>query len=322
MTDRELQELRREKWRVNGQPIRTLDDAHAFIESVGFCLMYPLRAAVAVPTFIGAYAGTDQDLPTWQHAFADPRAKDATELMVRTLRHKYAYEAKLFGETNFLVASSVFPFFYGVVGDRNPRSAPKTGPRAEYSPLAAHTFEVIQKEGPITKDKLREILGGELSEAAIDRALGELWSKLRITRVDYNPEEGAFWDVMFRWSAEPVREGVNISLAEALTALISKYLDCVIAAEQSEVEEFFSNFVSRSRAREAINALLAARELQYIHIGGRAMLQITPPKAEPAPRAPREPRPVRATVRAGQPIGRRPRRAVEPPKNDKGPEKQ
>ncbi len=311
MTEQELQDQRRAKWRADGRPIQTIDDAHEFIESVGFCLMYPVRTASLVPTFIGAFAGTDLNLPTWQHAYADPRAKDATELMVRLLRQKYAYEANLFGDTNFLVASSVFPYFYGLVGDRNPRQAIKAGPRAEYSPLAAHAFEVIQKEGPITKGKLSEVLGGGLSEAALDRALGELWSKLRITRVDYVPEEGAYWDVMFRWSAEPVREGMNISMAEALTALISKYLDCVVAAEQSEVEDFFGHFVAKSKAREAINALLAAREFQYVHIGGRAMLQVTPPKTPIESRGFRRD----GVPRPGQPIAKRPmRRRVATPK--------
>jgi hypothetical protein len=319
MTERELQEQRREKWRVSGQPIRTLEDARDFIESNGFCLMYPVRPAMLVPTFMGAYAGTDQNIPSWQHAFADPRAKDATDLMVRTLRAKYAYEANSFGESDFLVSAAAFPFFYGLVGDRNPRQAPKVGPRSEYSPLAAHAFQVIQKEGPVTKGRLKELLGGELSSAALDRALGELWAKLRITRVDYRPEEGAFWDVLFRWSPDLVREGMNISLAQAMTALISKYLECVVAAEQAEVEEFFSNFLSRSRAREAIHALLAARELQYVHVGGRAMLQITPPKIStvPLPRVHRQ-EPVKmqtppAIVR-GQPIAQRPRRKMVPAK--------
>ena len=130
MTDKELQELRNEKWRVNGRPIRTLDDAQEFIESVGFCLMYPVRPPVLVPTFVGAYIGSGESLPTWQHAFADKRAMEAQELMVRLLRQKLAYEANLFSETPFLVAASVFPFFYGLVGDRNPRQVPKSGPRS------------------------------------------------------------------------------------------------------------------------------------------------------------------------------------------------
>ncbi len=287
MTDWELLELRAKKWRIDGNPIRTLEDAQEFIESVGFCLMYPLRPAVFAPTFIGAFTGSDQDLPMWQNACADPRAQQATELMVRLLRQKSAYEANPFGETSFLVAASVFAFFYGVVGDRNPRQAPKTGSRSEYSLLAAHTFQVIQQKGPISKPHLKEILGGDLSTAALDRALNELWSRLRITRVDYRPVEGAFWDVLFRWSPEPVREGMNISVAEALTALVSKYLGCVVAAEQSEIEDFFSHFIGRSRVREAINALIAARELSFVHIGGRAMLECTPPRQAAPVRVPR-----------------------------------
>jgi hypothetical protein len=175
MTEKELQELRSEKWRVNGRPIRTLDDAQEFIESVGFCLMFPTRPAVMVPTFVGAYVGSEENLPTWQHVYADKRAMEAQELMVRLLRQKSAYEANLFSETPFLVAASVFPFFYGLVGDRNPRQVPKTGPRSEYSTLAVHTFQAIQKQGPVSKPRLREILGGELSIAALDRALNELW---------------------------------------------------------------------------------------------------------------------------------------------------
>jgi hypothetical protein len=97
---------------------------------------------------------------------------------------------------------------------------------------------------------------------------------------------------------------MNMSIAEALTALVSKYIECVVAAEQLEVEEFYSTFIGRGRVREAINALLAAREFQFTHIGTRSMLHIPPPK--PTMAAPRK------LVRPGQPIARRPRRGGVP----------
>lgn len=289
MTDQELDQLRREKWHLNGQPIRTMEDARTFIESVGFCLMYPLRPPVLVPTFIGAWVGSDERLPTWQHAFADPRAGEATEMMVRLLRERAAFEANLFDENNnFLVAASVFPYFYALVGERNPRQAPKPGPRSEYSQLAADAFEIIRRQGSISKQKMVSALGGSISLAALDHALGELWSKLRITRVDYSPSEGSVWDVLYRWAPDAVREGIGFSVGEALSALISKYLDCVIAADQQELENFFGNFVSRTRVKEAVNALLAARELSFVHVGHRSLLQVTPPRqvmnAPPRPR--------------------------------------
>jgi hypothetical protein len=157
MTDQELNELRREKWHLTGRAVRTFDDARSFLESVGFCLMYPMRQQALLPTFIGAWVGSDQQLPDWQHAFADPRAQEATELMVRLLRERAAYEANRFDENNaFLIAPSIFPYFYALVGERNPKLAPKPKPHSEYSQLACDAFELIQRNGPISKQKMRD----------------------------------------------------------------------------------------------------------------------------------------------------------------------
>jgi hypothetical protein len=279
MTDAELFQLRTEKWHLNGQSVRTLDDSRTFLESVGFCLMYPMRPVVLVPTFVGAWVGGDEKLPTQQHAYADQRAKDATELMVRALRERIAYEAPLFDENNaFLLAASVFPYFYALVGERNPKLPPASGPRSPYSPLACDAFQIIRDKGPISKSKLGEMLGGSVSAAGLDRALSELWGKLRVTRVDYSAAEGSVWDELSRWAPDLVREGVGISVPEALSALVSKYLECVVAIDEAEVEKFLANFVPRTRVKEAIHALLAARELSFVHVGGKTLLQVTPPK--------------------------------------------
>jgi hypothetical protein len=279
MTESDLYQLRRVKWRLDGKPIRTIEAARAFIEEVGFCLLYPARPALPVPTFLGAFAGSDDHLPTWRHAYSDPRAMDATELMVRLLRERAAYEGNLFEENNpFLMAASVFPYVYTLVGERNPKLAPKAGPRSPYSQLACDAFALIERDGPISKQKLQEALGGSVSLAVLDKALGELLAKLRITQVDYNAREGSVWDVLYRWAPEPVREAVGLSVQQALSGLLSKYLDCMVAAEQTQLEALFGNVVARSRVKEAVNALLAAREFSFVHVGGKSMLQITPAK--------------------------------------------
>jgi hypothetical protein len=277
MTAEELNQLRRDKWHVNGNPVRTLDDARSFIESVGFCVTYPLRlpALVVVPTFLGAWSGSDERLPQPAQAFADPNAREATELMVRMLRDKSAYEANLFDENHaLLVAASIFPYFYTLVGERNPRQAPRPGPRSPYSELACDAYQIVHRKGPISKLKLLEELGKGISVPALDKSLAELWSKLRITRVDYHEREGASWDVLHRWSPQAVSEGVNCSLGEALSGLLSKYLACVIAADEHELESFFGSFVARSKVREAINALLDARELTFVQVGSRSLIQV------------------------------------------------
>jgi len=277
-----------QKWRLDGKAIHTIEAARAFIEDVGLCLIYPQRPPLLVPTLIGAFVGSDDRLPEWQHAFKDPRATEATELMVRLLREKTAFEANLFEENNgLLVSASLFPFFYALLGERNPKQPPTAGTRSLYSQLACDAFALIQREGALSKQKLLERLGGGLSNAALDKSLAELWSKLRITRVDYSVSQGSVWDLLYRWAPDAVKEGVGLSVPEALSALVSKYLDCVIAVDQVELEAFFGRFVARSKIKEAVNALITARELSFVHVGGKTMLQITPAKvvASAAPRA-------------------------------------
>jgi len=315
MQEQQLQELRREKWHLNGQPVHTLDEARKFIDSVGFCLLYPQRPAVLAPTFVGAFVGAEEKLPTSQRAFADPRAREAKQLMVRLLRDRAAYEANVFADNNFLVSASVFPYFYGLVGDRNPKQAPKATTRSGYSPLAVDTFHLINKHGPIPKHRLREMLGKEITEAALDRSLDELWAKLRITRVDYKQDEGVFWDVLFRWAPEAVKEGMHVSLAESLTALVSKYLDGVLAAQQEEIENFFSSLIGRARVRDALNALQAAREISFVHVGGRVLMQVSSLQAAHVQPEPAEtPRPrmqkFAPPMRRGMPLVRRPAKSA------------
>src|SRR5262249_60946775 len=93
---------------------------------------------------------------------------------------------------------------------------------------------------------------------------------------DYREGEGTFWDVLYRWAPEAVKEGINISAPEAISALVSKYLEAVVAAGQEDLEQLFSRLTSRSKVREAINALLARRELAWMPAGTKTLLRLTP----------------------------------------------
>jgi 23S rRNA pseudouridine2605 synthase len=278
MTEQELEQQRAANWRITGEGIRTIEDARSFIDFIGFCIVYPDRSIPLVPTFIGAYAGSATGLPDAKHAFADPRAQEATDLMVRLLREKAAFEMSLSEDTTLIVSAALFPYFYALVSDRLPKAPPKTKAQgAAVSELATRIFAALQKHGPMSKEQLQAQVARETSLTAFDRALGELWSILKITRVDYRPGEGVLWDVLYRWAPKPVKEGVEISLHEGISALISKYLEAVVAAEQEEIEQFFSHVASRSKIREAVNALLQARELSFISVGAKSLIRMTPP---------------------------------------------
>jgi len=277
MTEHELQQQRAHNWRTAGNPVQTFEDARSFVDDVGFCLMYRERSLPLVATFVGAYAGSSENLPDAVHAFADPRAKPATELAVRLLRERAAFDVSLSAGCDLIVSPALFPFFYALLGDHNPKAIPKVRTQgAVISPLAITVFEALQNQGPLNKTMLREKVGREMSEAALDRALNELRAVLKITRIDYREGQGTFWDVFYRWAPDAVKEGINISVPEAISALVSKYLESTVAAGQEDIEQLLSRLTSRSKVREAVNALLAARELVWMPAGAKTLLHLAP----------------------------------------------
>lgn len=275
MFENELQDLRRFQWRVDTstRAIFTADDAREFLHNVGFCLEYPLRSPVLAPTFIGAVIGSDQNLPTAKYAFIHPRTKEATEFKDRLLREKSAFEAGFGDDDNLLISAAEFPYFYALIGERNPKVPPSAGERGERA-LLKHTFELIQEHGPILETDLRERLGESVSDVALSRTLSELRQKLRIVRIE--DEGGPNWDLLMRWAPQVVNQGKQISAQEALSALVGKYLETCVAAEQKDIEEFFGYLVPRSRVAEVIKALLGAREFSFIQINGKNLLRNSP----------------------------------------------
>jgi hypothetical protein len=273
----DLQHQRAQKWRSDGQnPVRTLEDAKAFIDSVGFCLVYATRPPITIPTFIGAVLGTQENLPIASKAAVDLRTRNASELVVRLLDQQLAFEVPFGDLGSLLVSPAEFPYFYALLGERNPKSIPSEGVRGEKT-LSSHTFRLLAKKS-MTEQELLVAHGKGISESALARALHELWAKLRIVRVKLldRSQESPEWDVLHRVAPQLVNRGAHLSQAEALSALIGRYLETVVAAEPREIEEFFGNIATRSKAGEVVRALTAARELESTKIGHSSMLRLVP----------------------------------------------
>ena len=290
MTPDELQSERRRRWHQDGIAVRTIEAARDFLEDVGLCLMYPEVQQSPAPSLIAAWIGRDHGLPVARGAFAHPEAAEAEAMKLRLVREHAAYEWPL-NESALLAAASVFPFFYALAGDRAGRQQPAWSAGQKLSKLARDAWgEFERTKQPIVEDELRQQLGKGISEAALRRALHELWQRLRIQRVD-RTERGDAWEVLSASSRKALNEADQLSVPSALSALISKYLDAVIAAEPQEIEAFFSPLVARSKVRDAVHALLAAREITTVQVGVHSMLQIMPERVAPVLRGPRERKP-------------------------------
>jgi len=48
----------------------------------------------------------------------------------------------------------------------------------------------------------------------------------------------------------------------------------VVAADQADLDKFLGHFTPRSRIKEAVTLLLNARELEFIRVGDRSLIQM------------------------------------------------
>lgn len=308
MTDQELQQQRTDLWRLDPEkPLRTMEDAKEFFDSVGFALLYPSRS-VLIPSFIGAYLSSEENARDRKKAAADPRLKDALELADRMVRDQVVFEVAT-ERGRLLVSAAEFPYFYALLGDRNPKQAFHEGVHGEKR-LQGDTLHFIESNGPSTKEELVVALSKGISESAMDRTLSELTQSLRAVRVPQQDGPDRF-DLLYRFAPQAVNEGKGISTPEALSAIVARYLETVVAAEQKQIEDFVGLVSARSRVSEVIKALTGAGEFAYAYIGEANLLRVSS-SIKPEPKKPYVPKPKFARedrpARDGEDSAERPKR--------------
>ncbi|MBB6145922.1 hypothetical protein HNQ77_003892 [Silvibacterium bohemicum] len=288
MTSEQLQATRAERWRQIANPLLTADDARAWLDAAGLCLFLPRRQQLLAPapSFVEACSGAPAEAPSRE------AIDNAGDLMRRLVSEAAIIPLNLFGtpsETpDFLATTEAFPYIFSLRGTRDW----KTEPGGKTSPLVLGIWNLLEKEGTLTAVEIQSTLGRELTEAAALRGLMELWSNLRVM-----PEFAG--DTPTRWSLTQLRfkdqlnAGGKMSQTTALSALVSLYLESVVAASSEDIETFLSPLTSRSRVRETVNGLAATRQLSMVSVGAQPMFHIAgtlPEFAEPeaAEKAPAE----------------------------------
>jgi len=128
----------------------------------------------------------------------------------------------------------------------------KSPPHARTAPIVLRTWEALDREGEKSAIELREILGRELTEAAVLRALIELWTTLAPSRLCLRPA----------YALEPAKTplpaelttGSNTAQATALSALLSIYLRSAVAATAEEAEVFLSPLTAARASAKSCTA--------------------------------------------------------------------
>jgi 23S rRNA pseudouridine2605 synthase len=266
LTAEQLEASRAERMRQNGHGTLTLEDARTWIEETGLCLFLPRRHSPSsvAPSFVEAVAGHQNSTPDQKHI------QLAEELLVRLELSDVAVRLNLLGQPgeqpDFVVASWVLPYVYALRGDRDWRRIPQLTGSRQVSPLAIQAYKLLEANDS-TIAQLKQALGREVSEAAVVRAITELWQQLRIIPVVSAPGTPAKWQLLRHRFQKAIAEGASTSQVTAISVLASIYLQAVIAASMEEVELFLAPLTARSKVREVLRGLLATRQVHTISLG-------------------------------------------------------
>jgi hypothetical protein len=266
LTSEQLESARAERMRQNGLGTLTLEDARTWIEETGLCLFLPRRqfSSSVAPSFVEAVGGRPDATP-------DPKQIAlAEELLVRLELEGVVVRLNLHGQPgeqpDFVVAGWVLPYVYALRGDRDWRRSPQLTGSRQVSQLAVLAYKQLEA-GEASISQLRQALGREVSEAAVLRAITELWQQLRIIPVISAPGHAAKWQLLRTRFQRAIAEGASTSQVTAISVLASIYLQAVIAATMEEVELFLAPLTARSKIREVLRGLLATRQVHTIALG-------------------------------------------------------
>jgi 23S rRNA pseudouridine2605 synthase len=270
--------------RQNGHGALTLEDARTWMEETGLCPFAPRRqfSTFTAPSFVEAVAGRHDEAP------GPKQIALAEDLLVRLEHADVAVRLNLLGQpgeqADYVVASWVLPYVYALRGDRDWRRNPQLTGSRQVSPLAVEAYKLLEA-GEATIPQLKHTLGREVSEAAVLRAITELWQQLRIIPVFSAPGETPRWQLLRTRYQKAIAEGASTSQVTAISVLASIYLQAVIAASMEEVELFLSPLTARSKVREVLRGLLATRQVHTIQLGHAPHFYVagTLPEFTPAP---------------------------------------
>jgi hypothetical protein len=243
-----------------------MEDARTWIEETGLCLFLPKRqfSPSVAPSFVEAVAGKRDATPDPQYIAA------AEEMLVRLELDGVAVRLNLLGQPgeqpDYVVAGWVLPYVYALRGDRDWRRSPQLTGSRQVSPLAVQAYKLLEA-GDQNLGNLTHALGREVTEAAVLRAITELWQQLRIIPVIQAPGKTAEWQLLRQRFQKAIAEGASTSQVTAISVLASIYLQAVIAATMEEVEAFLSPLTARSKVREVLRGLVATRQVHTISLG-------------------------------------------------------
>lgn len=259
--------------RTPGRRLRTVEDARAFVEEVGFCHFWPIKG-IEMPNLFHAIAGRVRPVPD-EHG--DPDISKCWGWKDGALGKKWWYYGKLLRRRATLVSLEMLPYFYALSENFGDLDDYLQEYRAGMMTAEAKAiYEAILEHGPLDIVRLRRKarMSAKSAKSRFARGLVELQVGLKILPIGV-AEAGAWryaftYEIVQRHYPDLPEQARAIKHSQAQRTLVLQYLDNVVAAERKMIGKVFH--VLKWTAGEldrTIGALLAEGALQEMPVEGR-----------------------------------------------------
>jgi hypothetical protein len=277
-TTAQLRDARTKQWHQQGEALLTIENLRSWINAAGLVLFVPRpQIAAPAPSLVEAVLGAQNPTPTVSDT------SEARSLLARLVAEGLAVPLNLLGSAggvvgetpDFVASTAVFSYVFTLRGDKAWKQPPTTSGPVKVSNLALAIHEALSARGPLTAYDLSTEVGKEVTEAAVLRALAELWTHLRVLPLAQPDGRPAIWELTSARFTKQIKAGANAGQPSALSALISLYLGQTVASSEDEIESFLSPLAARSRIRDVVHALLATRQLDTLAVEGRTLVHVS-----------------------------------------------
>jgi hypothetical protein len=258
--------------------IETPEEALQFVNQVGFCHFWPIKGA-ELPNLFEAIAGRARPVP-YEHD--DPDMSRCWRWKDEALSQGKWYYGKLLYRKATLASLDVLPVFYA--------ASENLGDLHDYldeyeaglmTAEAKWIYEALLEHGPLHTIHLRQRAGlsGGSAKSRFDRGLVELQTGLKVLPVGV--ARAGHWkyaftyDILQRHFPEVVEQARELKRSEAQQALVSQYLQNVVATDRPMVKRIFRVLKwTSTEMNRAIAALLEQGGIEEVAIEGLAEPQL------------------------------------------------
>ena len=287
MTALTLDEIKRRREfnyrRTPERRVRTVEEARAFVEEVGFCHFWPIKDA-ELPNLLHAIAGRERPVPM-EHD--DPDIGKCWGWKDDSLDKKWWYYGKFLRRRATLVSLAELPYFYAL--------SENFGDLSDYleeynagmmTAEVKQVYEALLKHGPLDTVRLRREshMSAESVKSRFERALVDLEVGLKVLPVGV-AEAGAWryafiYELVQRHFPELPEQARQIGRGEARRRLVSRYLDTVVAADRKAIGQVFHVLKwTPAELERTIAVLLQEGVVREMQVEGLKLLQLVSTRA-------------------------------------------